>query len=193
MKISKHMQNKQKNISTQHPASIMINSLSFLYHLYLHPLSNFHSIVWGKMSIYLNIQILVVQFWQMDIRIYPTPLSLLHACAQPCLTATPWTVAMAPLFMRFPRQNDWSGLPFPTLGDLPDTEIKSSSPACPALAGRFFTTSATWEALIITQDISVSLDGSLLLLTSSLATTSIFFKKNLRLKSQALVRTRFQP
>ena len=179
MKISKHMQNKQKNISTQHPASIMINSLSFLYHLYLHPLSNFHSIVWGKMSIYLNIQILVVQFWQMDIWIYPTPLSLHYTLvlSRAWFFATPWTVAMAPLFMRFPRQNYWSGLPFPTLGDLPDTEIKSSSPSCPALAGRFFTTSATWEAFIITQNISVSLNVSLLLLTSSLATTSILKKK----------------
>ena len=37
-----------------------------------------------------------------------------------------------------------SGLPFPSLEDLPKTEIK---PTSPALAGRFFTASATWEAL----------------------------------------------
>ena len=101
LKISKHMQNKQKNICTQYPASIMINSLSFLYHLYLHPLSNFHSIVWGKMSIYLNIQVLVVQFWQMDIWKYPTPLSLHYTLvlSHARLFATPWTVATAPLFI----------------------------------------------------------------------------------------------
>ena len=51
---------------------------------------------------------------------------------------TPWTVAQqAPLSMGRPRQKYWSGLPFPSPGDLPDTGIK---PASPALAGRFFIT-----------------------------------------------------
>jgi len=39
--------------------------------------------------------------------------------------------------MRFPRQEYWSGLPFPSPGDLPDPEIE---PTYPALAGVFFTT-----------------------------------------------------
>ena len=39
--------------------------------------------------------------------------------------------------MGFPRQKYWSGLPFPSPGDLPDPGIKSTSPA---LAGRFLTT-----------------------------------------------------
>ena len=35
--------------------------------------------------------------------------------------ATPWTVALqAPLSMGFPRQEYWSGVPFPSAGDLPD-------------------------------------------------------------------------
>ena len=41
----------------------------------------------------------------------------------------------APLPMGFPSQEYWSGLPFPSPGDLPDPEIK---PASPALAGGFF-------------------------------------------------------
>ena len=42
------------------------------------------------------------------------------------LFATPWTVAcQAPLSMGFPRQEYWNGLPFPSLGDLPDPGIKS--------------------------------------------------------------------
>ena len=42
--------------------------------------------------------------------------------------ATPWTIAhQAPLFMGFPRQEYWSGLPF-LLGDLPVLGIKPSSP-----------------------------------------------------------------
>ena len=61
---------------------------------------------------------------------------------------TPWTVALqAPLLMEFSRQEYWSGLPFPP-GDLSHPGIKPTSLLSPALAGGFFTTSATWEALI---------------------------------------------
>ena len=53
---------------------------------------------------------------------------------------TPWTGArQAPLSMGFPRQEYWSGLPFPSPGDLLDSGIKSESLSSPALAGRFFT------------------------------------------------------
>ena len=56
---------------------------------------------------------------------------------------TPWTVAcQSPLSVEFSRQEYWNGLPFPFPGDLPDPGIK------PALAGRFFTTSTTWEAQV---------------------------------------------
>ena len=49
----------------------------------------------------------------------------------PCLTlATPWTVAhQAPLSVGFSRQEHWSGLPFPSPGDLPDPGIEPRSPA----------------------------------------------------------------
>ena len=54
------------------------------------------------------------------------------------LFVTPWTVArQAPLLMGFSRQEYWSGLPFPSPGDLPNPGIK---PVSPALAGKFFTT-----------------------------------------------------
>ena len=53
----------------------------------------------------------------------------------------------APLSMEFSRQAYWSGLPFPSPGDLPDPGIERASLMSPALAGGFFTTSATWEAL----------------------------------------------
>ena len=63
--------------------------------------------------------------------------------------ATPQTVAhQAPLFMGFSRQEYWSGLPCPPPGDLPDPGIEPASLMSPALAGRFFTTIATWEAPI---------------------------------------------
>ena len=51
----------------------------------------------------------------------------------------------APPSMGFPRQEYWSQLPFPPPGDLPDSGIEPTSLASPALAGGFFTTSATWE------------------------------------------------
>ena len=51
---------------------------------------------------------------------------------------TPWTVAhQAPLSRGFSRQEYWSGLPFPSPGDLPNTGIE---PTPPTLAGGFFTT-----------------------------------------------------
>ena len=51
------------------------------------------------------------------------------------LFATPWTVAyQAPLSMGFSRQECWSGLPFPSPGDLPDPGIKPGSPALQANA-----------------------------------------------------------
>ena len=53
------------------------------------------------------------------------------SCIQ--LFSTPWTIApKAPLFMGFPRQGYWSGLPFPSPGDLPDLEIEPTSPALQA-------------------------------------------------------------
>ena len=65
-------------------------------------------------------------------------------------SATPRTAApQAPLSMRFSRQEYWSGLPCPPPGHLPDSEIKSVSPASPALSGRFFTSTATWEAFCL--------------------------------------------
>ena len=49
------------------------------------------------------------------------------------LFATPWTIAyQAPPSMGFSRQECWSGLPFPSPGDLPDPGIKPGSPALQA-------------------------------------------------------------
>ena len=65
------------------------------------------------------------------------------------LSATLWTIAhQAPLSMGFPRQEYWSGLPFPPPGDLPHPGIESVALTSPALAGEIFTTSATSEAHI---------------------------------------------
>jgi len=47
--------------------------------------------------------------------------------------------------MGFARQEYWNGLPCPPPGDLPDPGIKPKSLTSPAMAGRFFSTSATQE------------------------------------------------
>ena len=62
------------------------------------------------------------------------------------LFSAPWTIAhQAPLSVRFPRQEYWRGLPFPSPGDLPDPGIKPTSLVSPALAGGFSTSWATRE------------------------------------------------
>ena len=60
------------------------------------------------------------------------------------LFATAWTVArQALLSMGFSKQEYWSGLPCPLPGDLPDPGMELACLMSPALAGGFFTASAT--------------------------------------------------
>ena len=67
------------------------------------------------------------------------------SCVQ--LFATPWTVAyQASPSMGFSRQEYWSGLPFPSPGDLPNSRIE---PGSPAFGGRRFNLWATREALVL--------------------------------------------
>ena len=58
--------------------------------------------------------------------------------------AAAWSTACeSPLSVVFPRQEYWSELPFPSLGDIPDPEIEfgpGREPVSPALASGFFTT-----------------------------------------------------
>ena len=52
---------------------------------------------------------------------------------------TPWTLAhQAPLFMGFPRQEYWSGFPFPSPKDLPDQGIEPTSPVNLMLPLKFY-------------------------------------------------------
>ena len=64
-----------------------------------------------------------------------------HAHSHVQLFATPYTIAhQAPLSVEFSRKEYWSGLPFPTSGDLPDPGIKPTFPKSPALVDGLFTT-----------------------------------------------------
>ena len=80
--------------------------------------------------------------------------AILHACSvtsvmsnslqphglQPARLLCPWG---------FSRQEYWSGLPCPPPGDLPHPGTEPTSLMSPVLAGDFFTTSATWNAIVI--------------------------------------------
>ena len=67
------------------------------------------------------------------------------SCVRLCVMV--WTVAhQAPLSVGFSRQECWSGLLCPPPGDLPEQGIEPVSLKSPAMAGGFFTTSATWKA-----------------------------------------------
>ena len=82
------------------------------------------------------------------------------------LCAIPWTVArQAPLSMGFSWQEYWSELPCPLSGDLPDAGVEPVSLTSPALAGRFFITSATCKMStevgfrMFTKERSTSVEG----------------------------------
>ena len=75
---------------------------------------------------------------------------MITLCSVACrvrLLVTLWTVAhQAPLSMGISRQQQWAWVSRPLPGDLPSPGIEPTSLMSLALAGRFFTTSTTWEA-----------------------------------------------
>ena len=71
----------------------------------------------------------------------PKPFWCAESLSRVWLSVTPWTVArQAPLSVGFSRQEYWSGLPFPSPGDLFYPGIEAMPLASPASATRFFTT-----------------------------------------------------
>ena len=68
--------------------------------------------------------------------------TIVHACSvlsDSLRPHGPYVARQTTLFMRFSRQEYWTGLPFPIAGDLPNPGIEAASLASPALAGRFLT------------------------------------------------------
>ena len=72
----------------------------------------------------------------------------LQSC--PALSDATAVAHQAPLSMGFSRQEHWSGFPC----HLPDPGVEPMSLMSPALAGGFFTTSATWEAQDVLYDVA---------------------------------------
>ena len=72
--------------------------------------------------------------------------SMLSHFSRVRLFVTPWTIALQVcLTIGFSRQEYWSGLLYPPPGDLPDSGTEPTFLTSPALAGRFFTASTTWQ------------------------------------------------
>ena len=90
--------------------------------------------------------VLIQPFW------FSLSVCVLSHCCCVWLFVTLWTAAQrAPLSMGFSRQEYWNGLPCARPGDLPHPGIESVFFMSPSLAGRFFTTSITWEAPLSVQ------------------------------------------
>ena len=84
----------------------------------------------------------IQQFLKVGVFLFP---QYVCVCAQLLshvqLFATLWTAALlTPLSVGFPRQEYWSGFPFPSPGHLPGPGIEPMSAASPASPGRFCTT-----------------------------------------------------
>ena len=80
--------------------------------------------------------------------------SCMHACSVSRVQffVTLWIVVhQAPLSMGLSWQEYWSWLPFPSPGDLPYPGTIPTSPAAPALSGRFFTTEPPWIKTTVLQ------------------------------------------
>ena len=89
------------------------------------------------------------------------------------LFVTLQTVAhQASLSMGFSWQKYWNGLPFPPPGNLPNSGIEPTSLIFPALAGRFFATSATWEAHSSKEIVFTSYEKAVRVPSITLRTTS---------------------
>ena len=90
----------------------------------------------------------------------PVRATSLQSCPTLC---NPMDVArQAPLSVEFSRREYWSGLPSPPPEDRPDPGMRLTSLVSPALAGRFFITSTTGEALAICKYITISTDPGIM-------------------------------
>ena len=91
-----------------------------------------------KMAVFGNISGDIYDVWDGKRGPRNTAYITLCSVSRSCPTLfDPWTVArQAPLSVRFPRQEHWSGLPFPSPGDLPDPRDQTQT-SC--IAGRFLT------------------------------------------------------
>ena len=82
-----------------------------------------------KNGFYINITVI----YKINLLLHISESEQVKLLSRVWLFVTPWTVAhQDPPFMEFSRQEYWSGLPFPSPGDLPNPGIEPGSPALQA-------------------------------------------------------------
>ena len=89
--------------------------------------------------------------WEIPRTEEPSGLQLVHECSVMSNSLQPQRLQhqnQTPLSEGFSRQEYWSGLPFPTPGDLPDPRIEPASLTSPTLASRFFTTESPGKPFV---------------------------------------------
>ena len=101
-----------------------------------------------------------------------------NCCCRFCcvwLLATPWTITcQAPPSMGLSSQEYQSGWPCLPPGDLLNSEIQPMSHLCPSLAGRCFTISVTWEALVKQGSLSARVSLKLCVICKKQSLASLF-------------------
>ena len=101
---------------------------------YIYSFSKSFQLIFFSIMVYQRIEYSSLCHGSTSLFIHSLHLVVVVLVAELCLTlATPWTVArQAPLSLGFPMKEYWSGLPFLSPGDLPNTEIKPRSPVLQA-------------------------------------------------------------
>ena len=108
----------------------------------------------------------------------PVTLFLHCVCVLTCfsrvqLFATPWTVAhQAPLSMGFSKQEYWSGLPFPSPGDLPDPGIEPRSLMSPVLQADSLPVELSWKRFLDSRSSQFQLSHVAMFLPTVIARSS---------------------
>ena len=101
---------------------------------------------------------------KLSISFYCVCACVLNQFSQVQLFAMLWIIAsQAPLSTGFPRKEYWSELQCPPPRDLPDSRIETASLRSPALSGRLFTSSTTWETHVSITFSKISEDFPLIL------------------------------
>ena len=138
-----------------------------------------------KNGMILNLQIWLIFCLMIFISIH---VFMLSPFSHVRLFATLWTIALqASLSMGFSRQEYWSGLPCPPAGDLPDPGVKLTSLVSHLLASKFFTTSATWEALFMNIELVLKSRAGSLLLSSFLHHNYAVYMKKILFSMQVFI------
>ena len=131
------------------------------YNLFFSCLVSFNSLYRGKLVLP-GVRSLNLYFhYILSVSLGLPTLRVLSHFSRVQLSATLWTVAcQAPLSLGFAKSEYWSGLPYPSSGDLPNPGIESTSPVYPVLAGGFFTSEPMGKATNFSQYQSISQYGN---------------------------------